>query len=76
MKIQVVTVDKPGLLADITSALKTADVNVTKASVETTAENKGMAQFTIQVADQQHLEKVFGALKRLKEVISVRRMTG
>ena len=76
VKIQVVTVDKPGLLADITSALKTADVNVTKASVETTAENKGVAQFTIQVADQNHLEKVFGALKRLKEVISVRRMTG
>ena len=76
VKIQVVTVDKPGLLADITSALKTADVNVTKASVETTAENKGVAQFTIQVADQNHLEKVFGALKRLKEVISVRRLTG
>jgi GTP pyrophosphokinase len=76
VKIQVVTVDKPGLLADITSAMKAADVNVTKASVETTAENKGIARFTIQVADQVHLEKVFGALKRLKEVISVRRMTG
>jgi GTP diphosphokinase / guanosine-3',5'-bis(diphosphate) 3'-diphosphatase len=76
VKIQVLTVDKPGLLADITSALKSADVNVTKASVETTAENRGVAQFTIQVADQQHLEKVFGALKRLKEVISVRRVTG
>jgi guanosine-3',5'-bis(diphosphate) 3'-pyrophosphohydrolase len=76
VKIQVVTVDKPGLLADITSALKAADVNVTKASVETTAENKGIAQFTIQVADQVHLEKVFGSLKRLKEVISVRRMMG
>jgi guanosine-3',5'-bis(diphosphate) 3'-pyrophosphohydrolase len=75
VKIQVVTVDKPGLLADITSALKTADVNVTRASVET-ADNRGVAQFTIQVADQQHLEKVFGALKRLKEVISVRRLTG
>jgi guanosine-3',5'-bis(diphosphate) 3'-pyrophosphohydrolase len=76
VKIQVVTVDKPGLLADITNALKAADVNVTKASVETTAENKGIAQFTLQVADQVHLEKVFGALKRLKEVISVRRTMG
>ena len=75
VKIQVVTVDKPGLLADITSALKSADVNVTKASVET-QDNKGIAHFTIQVGDQQHLDKVFGALKRLKEVISVRRMTG
>jgi len=44
--------------------------------VETTAESKGVAHFTIQVADQQHLERVFGALKRLKEVISVRRLTG
>ncbi|MHB8068215.1 MAG: RelA/SpoT family protein [Desulfobaccales bacterium] len=76
VNIRVVTVDKPGLLADITSALKMAEVNVTKASVETTAENKGVANFTLQVADQQHLEKVFGALKRLKEVISVRRVTG
>ncbi len=75
VKIQVVTVDKPGLLADITSALKSADVNVTKASVET-QDNKGIAHFTIQVGDQQHLDKVFVALKRLKEVISVRRKTG
>jgi (p)ppGpp synthase/HD superfamily hydrolase len=44
--------------------------------VETTAEKRGVANFTIQVADQQHLERVFGALKRLKEVISVKRMTG
>jgi guanosine-3',5'-bis(diphosphate) 3'-pyrophosphohydrolase len=76
VKIQVVSVDKPGLLADITSVLKVADVNVTRAQVETTADRRGIAQFTIQVTDQQHLEKVFTALKRLKEVISVRRMTG
>jgi GTP pyrophosphokinase len=73
--IQVVTVDKPGLLADITSALRSADVNVTKASVVTTAEHRGIANFTIQVSDQHHLDRVFAALKRLKEVISVRRVT-
>ncbi|MCL6622445.1 MAG: bifunctional (p)ppGpp synthetase/guanosine-3',5'-bis(diphosphate) 3'-pyrophosphohydrolase [Syntrophobacterales bacterium] len=75
-KIQVVTVDKPGMLADITGALKAADVNVTKASVETTADHRGIANFTVQVADQQHLERVLAAIKRLKDVISVRRMTG
>jgi GTP pyrophosphokinase len=74
--IQVLTLDKPGLLADITSALKMAEVNVTRASVETTADQRGIANFTIQVADQQHLERVFAAIKRLKEVISVRRVTG
>ncbi len=73
--IQVVTMDKPGLLADITSALKAAEVNVTKASVVTTADRRGIANFTIQVADQLHLDRVFAAIKRLKEVISVRRVT-
>jgi guanosine-3',5'-bis(diphosphate) 3'-pyrophosphohydrolase len=72
--IQVVTVDKPGLLADITTALKSADVNVTKASVTTTAEQRGIANFTVQVSDQQHLDRVFAALKKLKEVISVKRV--
>jgi guanosine-3',5'-bis(diphosphate) 3'-pyrophosphohydrolase len=72
--IQVVTVDKPGLLADITNALKSADVNVTKASVMTTDEQRGIANFTVQVSDQQHLDRVFAALKKLKEVISVRRV--
>ncbi len=72
--IQVVTVDKPGLLADITTALKSADVNVTKASVTTTDEQRGIANFTVQVSDQQHLDRVFAALKKLKEVISVKRV--
>ena len=72
--IQVVTVDKPGLLADISNALKSADVNVTKASVTTTAEQRGIANFTVQVSDQQHLDRVFTALKKLKEVISVKRV--
>jgi len=76
VNIQVVTVDKPGMLADITSAMKIAEVNVTRAKVETTQDRRGIAQFTIQVSDQQHLEKVFAAIKRLKEVISVRRVTG
>jgi GTP pyrophosphokinase len=76
VNIQVVTVDKPGMLADITSAMKTAEVNVTRARVDTTQDRRGIAQFTIQVSDQQHLEKVFAAIKRLKEVISVRRVTG
>ncbi len=73
--IQVVTIDKPGLLADITTALKMTDVNVTRASVETTADRRGIANFTIEVVDQHHLERVFAAIKRLKEVISVRRVT-
>ncbi len=75
VRVRLITVDKPGLLADITSALKMAEVNVTRASVETTADQRGIADFTIQVSDQQHLDRVFAAIKRLKDVISIRRVT-
>jgi GTP pyrophosphokinase len=74
VNIQLITLDKPGLLADITSALKMAETNVTKAAVETTADQRGIANFTIQVADQQHLDRVFTAIKKVREVISVRRV--
>jgi guanosine-3',5'-bis(diphosphate) 3'-pyrophosphohydrolase len=75
VNIEVVTMDKPGMLADISAALKMADANIIRAVVETSAEQRGFSHFTIEVADKQHLEKVFTGIKRLKEVISVRRVT-
>ncbi len=74
VNIEVVTMDKPGMLADISAALKMAEANITRAVVETSAEQRGFSHFTIEVADRQHLEKVFTGIKRLKEVISVRRV--
>jgi len=73
VRFQVVSLDKPGLLADISSALKMADANVIKASIETTVDQKGISWFTIEVTDTQHLNRVFNALKRVKNIISVQR---
>jgi GTP pyrophosphokinase len=74
VRIQVVSVDKPGLLADISNALKQAEANVLKASIETTVDQKGLSWFTIEVTDTAHLAKVVSAIKRVKNVISVNRV--
>ncbi|WP_449244259.1 RelA/SpoT family protein [Desulfobacca acetoxidans] len=76
VRIQIVTVDKPGLLADISSALKQAEANVLKANIETTVDQKGISLFTLEVTDTTHLAKVLSAIKRIKSVISVTRMMG
>lgn len=76
VRIQVVSVDKQGLLADITNALKQAEANVLKVNAETTIDQKSMAWFTIEVKDTEHLAKVLSALKRVKNVIGVHRLMG
>jgi GTP diphosphokinase / guanosine-3',5'-bis(diphosphate) 3'-diphosphatase len=74
VRIQVVSQDEPGLLADISNALKQAEANVLKASIETTVDQKGLSWFTIEVTDTTHLAKVLSAIKRVKNVISVNRV--
>ncbi len=76
VRIQVVSVDKPGLLADITNALKQAEANVFKANAETTVDQKSVAWFTIEVTDTAHLAKVLSNIKRVKNVINVHRLMG
>ena len=74
VRIQVISVDKPGLLADISNALKQAEANVLKASIETTVDQKGLSWFTIEVTDTVHLAKVVSAIKRIKNVLGVNRV--
>jgi guanosine-3',5'-bis(diphosphate) 3'-pyrophosphohydrolase len=74
VRIQIVSIDKPGLLADISNALKQAEANVLKASIETTLDQKGLSWFTIEVSDTAHLAKVVSAIKRVKNVLSVNRV--
>lgn len=69
--IRVVTIDKPGILSTITSCLKSAGVNVTRASVETMPGHRGIANFIIQVMNKEHLRLVNTKLRELKDVTSV-----
>ncbi len=74
VRIQVLSSDKAGVLADLAGVMKKHEVNIMEADVKTTEDNKGIATFLIQVHDAKQLDKVFKDISRIKDTLSIRRM--
>jgi GTP pyrophosphokinase len=74
VRIHILAHDKLGLLANITSAISEVKVNILDASVKTRADRKAECRFTISVSGAKHLESVVKAVRKIKPVISVKRM--
>ena len=68
--------DRPGLLADISTAISSRHVNIVKAEVTVTEDRKGFNHFTVEVADLDQLQGVMGAIRSVKDVIGVERVRG
>ncbi len=68
--------DRPGLLADISTAISSRQVNIIKAEVTVTEDRKGINHFTVEVADLDQLQGVMGAIAAVKDVIGVERVRG
>ncbi|MGH7268684.1 MAG: RelA/SpoT family protein, partial [Candidatus Rokuibacteriota bacterium] len=68
--------DRPGLLAEISTAISSRGVNIIKAEVTVTEDRKGMNHFTVEVADLDQLQGVMGAIAVVKDVIGVERVRG
>lgn len=73
-RLKVTSVDKKGILADISSIMAQKDANIIQAEVKTTMDKKGVSFFTIEVEDYQQLENIMGAIKKVKEVLIVERI--
>ncbi|MEW5722427.1 MAG: bifunctional (p)ppGpp synthetase/guanosine-3',5'-bis(diphosphate) 3'-pyrophosphohydrolase [Thermodesulfobacteriota bacterium] len=74
VRIQVVTLDRPGILAELSGAIAESKANITQALVEVTPEQKGVGEFTIEVTGRDHLRQVIANLKKLKWVERVSRI--
>jgi GTP diphosphokinase / guanosine-3',5'-bis(diphosphate) 3'-diphosphatase len=72
--ISVVTVDRPGMLAKISSAIALCDVNIREATVTTTEEQRAFLNFVIDINDLTHLQQVMKTIRQVKGVISVVRV--
>jgi GTP pyrophosphokinase len=72
--ISVVTVDSPGMLAKISSAIALCEVNIREATVSTTAEQRAFLNFVIDIIDLSHLQQVMKTIRQVKGVISVVRV--
>ena len=73
-KIRVTSVERKGVLSDISAILTQKDANIIEAQVKTTVDKKGIALFTIEVEDYNQLQNIMGAIKRIKNVLIVERL--
>jgi GTP diphosphokinase / guanosine-3',5'-bis(diphosphate) 3'-diphosphatase len=74
VKIRVVCVDRPGLLADMSQVIKDQDANITRAQIGTTKDKKAVCFFSVTIKDLIHLKKIISKLEGVNGVISVSRV--
>ena len=74
VKIQILSYDRVGLLADVVSSISKFSANILNASSETKETQMVESFFTISVEDKEHLEKILSAVKNVKHVQDARRV--
>ena len=74
VQVQVVSADKPGLLAAISASFNQLGVNISQANCRSVDDNKAINTFQFSVADLDQLKTVMRALQRIDGVYSVARM--
>jgi GTP pyrophosphokinase len=74
VRIRVLSLDEPGLLAVMSQTIAACGVNIASAHIRTTKDKKAIALFDVEVGDIQQLQKVTSSLEGKKGVISVERL--
>ncbi|MEQ9620095.1 MAG: bifunctional (p)ppGpp synthetase/guanosine-3',5'-bis(diphosphate) 3'-pyrophosphohydrolase [Deltaproteobacteria bacterium] len=73
-RIEVMCIDRPGILSNITSSFSSSDVNISKAEIHSTDVDTAVGTFDVVVNDLEQLENVMKAIQRVEGVKSVQRM--
>jgi guanosine-3',5'-bis(diphosphate) 3'-pyrophosphohydrolase len=68
--------DRPGLLAEISTAISGRHGNITKAEVTVTEDRKGINHFVVEVGDLKQLQEIMQAIREIKDVMRVERVRG
>jgi GTP pyrophosphokinase len=74
VKIRVVSIDRPGILATVTKSISSAGINIDAARVATTQEGKAISSFDVWVSDVRTLNAVMKEIGRVKGVLTVERV--
>ncbi len=75
VKIRVYSYDRVGLLAEITTNISKNGANILQANTDTHENKMVDTYFMITVKDTSHLITVIDAIKRVKQVVDVKRLT-
>ena len=72
--IEVIALDRLGLLSHITAIISDADINIASAAVEKTAPHLARLQLTLEISRRRDLEHVIERIQQLIDVVNVRRL--
>jgi GTP pyrophosphokinase len=73
-KIEVVSLDRMGLLADLVGNISKLGANILHASSDTKDNRVVESRFTINVQDKEHLDRILSAVRRVKHVQDAKRV--
>jgi len=76
VKIGVVTVDRPGMLASVSAAITSAKANISHADITTTADRRAILNFVVEILNAAHLEKVLKGIEKVDGVVQAKRVRG
>jgi len=74
VKISTLTVDKPGMLANVSAAITNADANISRAEITTREDRKALLDFIVEIQNTAHLDRVLKAVERIDGVLQTRRI--
>ena len=73
-RLRVTSVERKGILSEVSTIMTHKDANIVQADVKTTMDKKGIALFTIEVENYTQLQDIMGAIKKVKDVLIVERL--
>jgi GTP pyrophosphokinase len=76
IKIEVSCIDRPGLLAAISAAITSAEVNIARAQVRTFPDQKALNTFEVMITNSDQLKRVLRNISRVKGVKKATRAKG
>ena len=76
VKLSIVSEDRQGVLARVTSAISEEKSNIKNVSAQTFEGNKGQITVTLDIADLKHLERILQRLRGIEGIHHVERQTG
>lgn len=76
VRIQVEALDRHHLLSDVTRVLADHGVNILSGSQATGSDRVAISQFSFEMADPQHLNRLLAAVRKIDGVFDVYRVTG
>ena len=74
VSVQVVSADKPGILASLSQSFNDLGVNISQANCRSMDDHKAINTFTFAVQDLDQLKTVMRALQKVSGVFQVSRM--